>query len=65
MYFSAGLILFSIYENKKAYLDPEQEFPDGSVSKPADPEDIIPVSSGVFGFAESWGLQRCEEGGVL
>lgn len=58
MYFSDGLILFSIHENKKACLDPEQEFPDCSASEPADPEDTKSVSSGAFGFAGSWRLQN-------
>lgn len=44
MYFFAGLILFSLYEHKKACLDSEQDFPNGSVSKPADPTTILRTS---------------------
>lgn len=65
IYFS-GLIFFPVYECKEASLDPEEGFPNGPVSKPADPSRSVSFGA-LFLSAGSWRLQSslCIAGGGM
>jgi len=59
MDFFAALILFSLYGCKKACLDPEQEFPNGPASNPADHSTIL-RTAGLYPLKHCSGLLKAE-----